>query len=83
MTFSRYVRSRAITFLILPSFESHVTLCKPATSEDTRSSLKKNVKAKILRQDYCSEAHLTRRLNDLGCKNVINVSQPEENWRSC
>lgn len=24
-------------------------------------------------QDYCSEAHLTRRLNDLGCKNVINV----------
>ena len=24
-------------------------------------------------RDYCSEAHLTRRLNDLGCKNVINV----------
>lgn len=24
-------------------------------------------------QDYCSEGHLTRRLNDLGCKNVINV----------
>ena len=24
-------------------------------------------------RDYCSEAHLTRRLNDLNCKNVINV----------
>ena len=24
-------------------------------------------------RDYCSEAHLTRRLNDQGCKNVINV----------
>ena len=29
-----------------------------------------------LNKDYCSEAHLTRRLNDLGCKNVINVSGP-------
>ena len=29
----------------------------------------------FLSQDYCSEAHLTRRLNDLGCKNIINVSR--------
>ena len=24
-------------------------------------------------KDYCAEAQLTRRLNDIGCKNVINV----------
>ena len=28
-------------------------------------------------KDYCAEAHLTRRLNDLGCRNVINVVE----WR--
>ena len=31
------------------------------------------IPSSALSQDYCSEAHLTRRLNDLGCKNVIKV----------
>ena len=48
MTFSRYVCSGTVTFLILPSIESHVTLCKSEITEDEAIPVKKNAEPKIL-----------------------------------
>lgn len=46
-----------------------------------RTAVKDTVAHDFFR-DYCAEAHFTRRLNDIGCINVINVSYNPETWRA-
>lgn len=59
---------------------------KRRSGSSTLRLITKDTKTSSFFNDYCSEAHLTRRLNDLGCKNIINVVEwmylPDPNMQS-
>ena len=46
---------------------------KPRAGGRTLKLARKDTNASTFFRDYCTEGHLTRRLNDVGCRNVISV----------